>query len=168
MKAEDEEAYFFEVPMWKLAVMSFCSLGLYEIFWFYRNWKVVKKREMAIIRPFWRAVFAIFFCYSCFSRIRESMAEESKVPAAGMLAAAYILISLTWRLEGAAGLLAMASFVFLLPVQGWATRVNEEKSPGRNKNDRLTWKNWLLVVTGGTLAVMNVLWTLFPEWMPEE
>jgi hypothetical protein len=33
---------FFPVSLFKLTVMSLFTLGLYEIYWFYRNWQLIK------------------------------------------------------------------------------------------------------------------------------
>ena len=35
---------FFAVPLWKLALMSFFTFGIYELYWFYRNWQRVRVR----------------------------------------------------------------------------------------------------------------------------
>jgi hypothetical protein len=65
-------------------------------------------------------------------------------------------------------LFSVFSFLFLIPVQGWATRVNAEKSPGRDLNNRLTWKNWILIFVGGLFTFMVMMVTLFPDLFPEE
>jgi len=60
---------YFPVSVAKLVVMSLVTFGLYEIFWFYKNWQLIKLREHSEIRPFWRAFFAIFYCYTLFKHI---------------------------------------------------------------------------------------------------
>src|SRR5690349_17919588 len=57
---------FFPVSPVKLVVMSTFTFGIYELYWFYRNWKLIKQRTGASITPFWRAFFGILFCYQCF------------------------------------------------------------------------------------------------------
>ena len=166
---EKEEPYWFAVPLWKLGLMSVCSVGIYEIYWFYRNWKAVKQRERSFIRPFWRAFFALLFCYSCFDMIRaEGQKNVARWRPAGLLAIGYIIVSLTWRAPEPYDSIAMLSFLFLLPVQRWANEVNALKTPHCDLNDRMTWKNWTLVVIGGTLLVFIFLTQLFPEWFLEE
>ncbi len=62
---------FFAVSVLKLIVLSILTLGIYELYWFYKNWQLIKARERTNISPAPRAVFAIFYCYQCFARIRD-------------------------------------------------------------------------------------------------
>jgi hypothetical protein len=57
----------FPVSLLKLAAMSIATSGIYELYWFYRNWKLIKQRDEIEIMPFWRAFFAPLFCYQCFA-----------------------------------------------------------------------------------------------------
>ena len=63
---------FFPVSSLKLVVMCIVTFGIYEVYWFYKNWKLIKQRTASDIMPFWRAFFAVLFCYSCFKRIEEA------------------------------------------------------------------------------------------------
>lgn len=44
---------YFAVSATKFIVMSACTLGLYEVFWFYKNWQRVKEKTGAQMMPFW-------------------------------------------------------------------------------------------------------------------
>src|SRR5258708_1698326 len=48
------EPLFFSVSLLKLLVMSTVTLGLYDLYWFYKNWTFVKERTARDISPFWR------------------------------------------------------------------------------------------------------------------
>ena len=67
----NDESIFFPCSLLKLSVRSFCTLGLYHIYWFYKNWQDVKWRTREDITPAARSIFSIFFCYGLFKRIRE-------------------------------------------------------------------------------------------------
>lgn len=55
---------FFPVSRLKLLVMFFSTLGLYQMYWLYKNWKMVRLRtDEKNIMPFWRAFFGVFFFY---------------------------------------------------------------------------------------------------------
>src|SRR5262249_28176473 len=97
---ESNQPPYFEVSLFKLTVMSICTFGLYELYWFYKNGNFIKQRERTDILPFWRAFFAYFFCYQCFSRIRVSAAALGlpQLISAGPLAAGWIITTLLWRL----------------------------------------------------------------------
>ena len=49
---------YFPVSLLKLVIMSTCTFGIYELYWFYRNWCFVRTREAPEIMPFWRAFFS--------------------------------------------------------------------------------------------------------------
>jgi hypothetical protein len=68
---------FFAISTARLVFLSFLTLGFYIIYWFYRNWVAVKTVEKRNIWPFWRAVFSIFFVYSLFKRIDQSIKSHS-------------------------------------------------------------------------------------------
>src|SRR5689334_8216637 len=78
---------FFPCSLLKLAVMSFSTLRLFHIYWFYKNWRCIKERTGEDIAPAARSIFLIFFCYGLFKRIREHQETIStKRLAAGPLA----------------------------------------------------------------------------------
>jgi hypothetical protein len=85
---------YFAISPKRLALFSILTLGIYEIYWFYKNWQAVKSAEGAKISPFWRAIFAIFFCHSLFKKVLESAKSyayrESYSP--DWLATAYIFL----------------------------------------------------------------------------
>ena len=54
-----DELPFYCVSATKLAILSFATLGLYELFWFYKNWALIRARTGRDISPFWSAFFSI-------------------------------------------------------------------------------------------------------------
>jgi hypothetical protein len=67
----DTQTRFFALSILKLVVMSVCTLGLYQVYWFYKHWAKIKERSEPHITPWARALFGIFWCYSCFNFIRK-------------------------------------------------------------------------------------------------
>jgi hypothetical protein len=148
---------FFAVSRTKLFVMSFCTLGLYELYWFYKNWQRVKQRKYENITPLLRAIFPVFFCYSLFHRIRRYRSDlPSNELTAGPLATVWIICSLTWRLPEPYFLLSYIAIFALLPVQKAINDINEEEVPGHDRNSRFSAWNWVAVVVGGLLALMSI------------
>ncbi len=61
----------FYTPPIRLLFLSCITMGLYQIYWFYKNWAAVKKATgIKGMYPFWRAFFTVLFCWSLFKRIR--------------------------------------------------------------------------------------------------
>jgi hypothetical protein len=155
---------FFAVPVVKLAILSFCTFGLYEFFWFYRHWQRARVREQVDISPFWRAFFGVIFCYSCFARIRTYGTQLGITPAPqiGLLAGGWILTTLTWRLPGPFWLISLFSFIFLLPVQAYANRINSADSPAHDPNSRFGIWNWVGVVAGSIVLLLDIVALFVP------
>jgi len=150
---------YFPVSPLKLTVMSVCTFGVYELYWFYKNWCLIKEREKLDIKPFWRALFGVFFCYSCFEKIRttaQSLNLKESI-AAGPLAAGWIIVTLFWRLPDQYWLLTYFAVLFLIPVQILVTKVNATADPGCEENKRFTAWNIAGVVFGGMFLILILL-----------
>jgi hypothetical protein len=115
--------------------------------------------------PFWRAFFAVFFCYQCFSHIRKY--DHSSVTAgtlaAGPLAAGWIVLNLSWRLPDPYWLITFFAFLFILPIQQRANEINNAVAPGHDPNSRFTWQNWAGIAIGSVILALDVIGFLNPD-----
>jgi hypothetical protein len=152
---------FFPVSATKLIVMSTFTFGLYQLYWFYQNWRHVKQYDKSNIVPAMRAFFGFFFCYSLFGRVKEE-ADDLKIRSipAGWLAAGWMLITLLSRLPEPFWLVSLLAPVFLLPVQSCVNEINQHIAPGHDSNSRFGAWNvvWMVV---GSLFWLLVLVGLF-------
>ncbi|MBS0579236.1 MAG: hypothetical protein JSR36_08245 [Proteobacteria bacterium] len=153
---------FFPVSVTKLLVMSTATLGVYQLYWFWRNWDLVKSRERTRILPFMRALFPIFFVYALLERIYEEQ-PSSRQPV--LLAVPWILLGIAWRLPGAWSFVAFAGVLFLVPAQRTANRRNARAAPEHDRNERFTAWNWVTVGVGGVLLVLAVIGMFLPPSM---
>lgn len=64
---------FYIVGLFKLAILFSCTLGLYMVYWFYRNWKLQKDTTDEDCWPIMRGVFFIFFTHELFARIDKKL-----------------------------------------------------------------------------------------------
>lgn len=163
--AESAETPFFPVSVAKLLVLSICTLGLYEVYWFYKNWQRIKAREGSDISPVPRALFSVFYCYPCFARIRDFEAPTlaKSALAAGPLATAWIITTLLHKLPDPFWLVSMFAVGFVAPVQAHANRINAACSPDHDPNSRFSFWNWVAVVLGSLFVTLAVFATLFPS-----
>jgi hypothetical protein len=51
----------------------------------------------------------------------------------------------------------------MVPVQVTATRINKAVAPGHDRNEKFTWKNWLMVFVGGLFVVLAIIGAFLPE-----
>jgi len=156
---------FFAVSLLKLVVLSTCTFGLYEIYWFWRNWNRIRVRGESEITPSLRALFLIFYCYPCFIRIRLAGISRGVIPAPpiGFLAICYILTTFSWRLPEPLWLICFLKVAFLLPIQSYVNRINSQASPGHDPNSRFGIWNWIAVVGGGLLFILVVIGSFLPK-----
>jgi len=162
---DSDQPPFFPVSIPKFIVMSICTLGIYELYWFYKNWNLIRQREQTDIMPFWRGFFAFFFCYQCFSRIREHAQSVgvSQSVAAGPLAIGWIITTVLWKLPDPYWLVSEFAFLFMLPPVAAANRINAKVLPNHNPNGRFTAWNWVAIVLGGILVVLAVIGSFVPD-----
>jgi len=61
---------YFYTPLGRFLLFHFFTLGLYDIYWFYKNWIAIKKASgIKRIYPIRRSLFAVFFCWGLFKKI---------------------------------------------------------------------------------------------------
>jgi hypothetical protein len=168
------EPIFFAVSRKKMIVLLIVTFTLYQLVWFYKNWVLVRKRGEPVL-PVLRTIFAVFFCYSLFDRVRSrGEAAGSRLPA-GLLATGWILCTVASNLldrivsvetfpavYAVNFFLLFGSVLFLLPVQDAINEINRAESPDHDPNDRFTALNWLWIVVGGLLLVFALIGALVP------
>ena len=158
VSTESAGPVFFPVSVTKLIVMSTFTFGLYELYWFYRNWQHVKKNEESNIVPVLRAIFGIFFCYAFFERVKEEADDlNTRSIPAGWLAAGWILFSLFGRLPDPYWLLAFVASIFLLPVQISINAINQQIVPGHDSNNRFGAWNIVGIIIGSIFWVLVLI-----------
>lgn len=160
----EPDPMYFAVSPFKLVVMSFCTLGLYEIYWYYMNWGIIRRGERSEIVPIGRAIFAYFFCYSLFKRIKDTAESQriSRSLAAGPLAVGWIILNCLYRLPDPLWLVAFLGVFFLIPVQKTVNEINAITHPSHYPNRKFTGWNIAAVIFGGLVFVLAVIGTLFP------
>jgi len=86
----------------------------------------------------------------------------SPAPPIGVLTAGWILLNLTWKLPPPFSLVSLLSWVFLLPVQSYANRINLEAVPAHDVNSRFTIWNWIWIVVGGIFLLLAMIGLFMP------
>ena len=154
---------FFPVSTGKLFWMSVCTLGLYELYWFYKNWQLVKLREKSDISPMRRAMFCIFFCSSLFRRV-EDAARDAKVESVrgAAMALGWLIFTLVSLVIDPFGALSLAAILFLLPAQGAVNRINDARAPGHDPNGRYSAGERITMACGVLCYVLITVMTNLP------
>jgi hypothetical protein len=160
----ERKRYFFDVSVLKLVVMSTVTLTFYQVYWFYRNWRMAKERGEEII-PVLRAIFGVLFAYPLFKDIREvgRSASVTVLSSAGGLAFFYFLTQMTWRFPDPLWLLGYITVLPLAIVQAEIAKVHRALGLDPNINNRFTWKNIAGIVVGGLFLLLMIIGALLPE-----
>lgn len=156
---------FFPVSRLKLVVMSVVTFGLYQMFWFYKNWRIVKLQTSTRIMPFWRAFFGYFFCYSLFILIRRVAVRQGIKPmlSPGMAFLLWVALSSLGKLRNGYSLGSELAVLPLLAVQNTIDRLNAAAGGDYNRNSKFTAWNWAAILIGGPLFALSCWTTFHPE-----
>ena len=162
--ASESRRLFFDVGVRKLVVMSVATFGVYEVYWFYRNWAVARSRGMNV-SPLVRAIFAPLFAWSLFKEIESAAATaQLSIPRrAGALALLFFVLELPWRLPPPLWLLGFASVIPLALVQRSVSQIHAALGLDSSVNDRLTKSNVMIVVVGSIVLALAVLGSIMPD-----
>lgn len=161
---------FFSISSEKLMLLSVLTLNIYDLYWFYRNWKEVKESEGTHIRPFWRAFFSVFFCYGLFERVmRAAEAKGFSIRySVSQITVAYILLAVggnIWgRMDPLGAFIDIPIFVALLlltplPLIYVQHAINHvDMSAGREKpSASLTNGELFFSILGGLFVLLIVI-----------
>ena len=145
---------YFPVSPRKFVALSVLTWGLYEIYWFYKNWHFIRERDQSQILPWARALFAPLWYAALIGDLRKHVNDSSiSVPSTVGLAAVYFLMSVTLRLPDPFWLLAFLTFAPILPLVHSINALNRTSEHyGRNS----IWKarhSVLALFSGPALAL---------------
>jgi len=159
-----EENPYFTVSTYKLSVMYIMTLGLYAVYWFYKNWKLQQPHVEKNIWPVWRGVFSIFFAHSLLERVR--ITAESKSIATNyshsLMATVFVSLVVLGNIVGMFdqneefGIFSIISFtlsmVALYPLRVVQQTVNQiNNDPHGVFNDDMTIINNVFIVIGAVI-----------------
>lgn len=64
---------FYVVAPTKFFVLFIATLGLYQLYWHYKNWSLLKQARRSDEWPVMRAIFSIFFTHAMFREIDKEL-----------------------------------------------------------------------------------------------
>lgn len=159
--ATQDQLPFFSVATHKFVIMSVVTVGLYQYYWIYKQWKRLAQSSREPMSPFWRTFFAPLWGFSLFSRL-EAHGEREKLVVGWndvALGIAYLLLSAAWRLPDPWSLVSLLSFLPIVPVQRTVEQINARHTAGPLPNRRFSGVNLVGIFIGGALLLLAVLGT---------
>ncbi|MGH1374134.1 MAG: hypothetical protein ACRBBW_18985 [Cellvibrionaceae bacterium] len=160
-ESSEEASTYFSVSPLKLVIMSIGTFGIYDLYWFYKNFCHIKQKNNLDIMPFWRAFFAPLWSYSAFDHIQNEM-NEQEIPLniyAALFAVLYFLVQACWRLPDPYWLISIFSFLLIIPANNATTRINQKTKPEFVQNSKLKGWNWVAVLLGVPFMALAIIGT---------
>lgn len=157
---------YFPVSRSKLIALSICGLGIYQIYWFYKNWVLIKQRTRKDINPLGRALLAFFYCDELFEDVAHSarIRGMSVTFRPGLLWLAYVGLLLCWKLPNPLRLVTVLDFLPLLPVQKLIDEIDLRVAPRAERNDRFSGENIAVIILGG----LTLIWVTVAPYILEQ
>jgi hypothetical protein len=158
---------WFQVGTGKFLLMCVVTFGVYEIYWFYQQWRHVQGRGERV-HPALRTLFAGLFCYSLFRRVSQDATARgiARAPSPVACAVAFVLLAITVQLPDPWSTLALLQLLPLAMVQRTASAAALAAVPGADPNTRLTPINWVGVAFGVVILVLTAVAATFPPPQP--
>ncbi len=156
----EADAPYFTVARHKLIVMSTTTLLLYQIYWFYRNYQLLRERTGGG-SPFWRAVAAPITARSLFSHVRTD-AQSRMIPVAwsvGGLALIYLALTLLCFFEYPWWTLTLGSVLAIVPVNATMEAVNRVAAPTAVRITRYSVLDLVCIAVGIALTLLALHYT---------
>lgn len=164
-----EPQHFFTISTFKFIVMLVATLGLYKLYWSYKNWVFIKHKTGRDILPFWRVVFGIFWVYSFLKYIKLfSLKARLQIKINPWFwAALLIILSLSGKLLSkmfpfSVYELITSSLYFLIIIRfnNIALKINQKLIPNFQNNTKFSLSNYIAIGIGGIIWLL-IIYGLF-------
>lgn len=144
-------------PLWQLVLLSIATFSFYNIRWFYRTWKQLKRNHDLDMSPglhtvgLFVPILNIVLAFNLFKEIKEYAEDAGKTVrwAAGPLVAVFVGMNLLWRLPPPWWAFALLSVFVLAAVQSTLNGYWAVRQPGLQPRRGMTGGQVAAVVLGG-------------------
>jgi len=149
-------------PIKKLSIMLVVTYGVYFLYWFEKNWQLIKKERQSNISPFWRTaglfvpILGLYLVYKQFKEIKK-LAEETGIEdtySPGWSLIGYLAINIL-------SLGFLAPFV-LNRIQTTFNNYWKLKEPNKEIKTRFSWKEILALLFFMGLYLLILLGLMYP------
>lgn len=158
-------------PVWHFVFLSIVTFGIYDIYWFYRNWKYLKVHKSLDISPGWRTaglfvpIYGIVLAYRQLRDIRDFSKEAGidKTYSPGWILFGWLILSALGRLPDPFWLLSFLSVWPLAVVQGVLNSYWEKEQSELPARTKFSGGQIALLVIGGIMLILALIGTFIPE-----
>ena len=166
----DTKYYPVSVP--KFLFMWLMTFGLYGVYWFYKNYSYVKRRDDSSIMPAARGIFDVFWYYPLYKDLtihKMNNTVKATMPplyAGGVLAVLFIVSSIIANKSDEYFLISLiVSGLLIVPMVNYIYHINNKDSEDSRYNSRFSFRHVvvsiisipiLLLVLGSEIGMTSV------------
>lgn len=156
-----EQKELFNISVTKFALLSFSTLGLYNIYWFYKNIRILNPNESKAL-SFLKALFNPLYIFIFITEIfkRGLIMDIKPNYSAGLLTIVYILLTVSWRLPDPYWLISMLDFLPLLALQSYINEYNSKLNTDNTICNSYTKEAIAVICIGFAFIALVVLGTI--------
>ena len=167
---------FYVVSKKKFYSLFVATMGLYLVYWFYKNWSLYRDATGASIWPIPRAIFSIFFVHSLFRAVQEKIDRAGNSfdwnpnSHAGIVVSLIIISNILDNTSAKSigspytdwlSIIILVPLVFSLHKAQLAINVSCDDAEGKS-NDEFTWANYVLLTLGSALWILAMIGLFIP------
>lgn len=161
----NKSPYPYVISTQKLVILTVVTFGLYEIYWFYRQWKSFKAERDLKVTPWARSLFATIMSYSLFNEITKAVKSIDKSKSgleAGGLAIVYFIAVNLANLPDPYWWLYFLSVIPLIYAQNAINFYWKEKYNKVEVSKFGGW-NYVWALIGGIVVLLAIYGTVDPS-----
>lgn len=151
---------FYPVSAIKFWLMSFTTVGLFLVFYFYRSFRYSRDKLGKKILPIVRAIFSSLFLYSFYSNLRSYSDRENKEKIVGKVLSALLgVMFLIFSIVGAhyyPMIATMLASLCVFPAVKWVNKLNQDDLKPMIQNSRIRPRHILLAILSPLLFVYTI------------
>ena len=149
---------YYTVSPARFILLSVLTLGIYQLIWFYYNWKICQENRNEGGSPFWKAFFGGFTSFSFFGKLRDEFALRDM--RFGYNPAIFGFVVLTGGpLAALPGFLFLTTYLSVIPIflaNGRLMAYNRRVVGVGPFHEKMGLLQWGLLFLGGCLLYLSV------------
>ncbi len=75
---QGNQPYFYVVANKKCMVLLLGTVGMYMVYWMYKNWSLFKAATGESVMPVMRGIFSVFFTHALFNAVQTKLEEDGR------------------------------------------------------------------------------------------
>lgn len=146
----DGDTMYYPVSVPKFLFMWIMTVGMYSLYWFYKNYAYIKRRDGSSIMPIARSIFNIFWYYPLYKDLflhQTSNHDKATIPpryVGVILAVLFFVSSILSNREIYALFFFLLAGLSLLPLVNYIYHINDRESVDSRYNSKLAFRHVVL------------------------